>query len=85
MVASFTDAWIETGTAAPTAFMAWSHPLRMRGLKPIWSQQRTWRKESHPLRMRGLKHSPFRCHLVQVTSHPLRMRGLKPYVRYKKP
>ena len=32
-----------------------SHPLRMRGLKPIWSQQRTWRKESHPLRMRGLK------------------------------
>ena len=36
-VASFTDAWIETGVGAPTAFMAWeSHLLQMRGLKLTW-------------------------------------------------
>ena len=34
-VASFTDAWIETGTSAKLRYMIKSHLLQMRGLKPL--------------------------------------------------
>ena len=37
--------------------VAVSHPLRMRGLKPIICFPSCKPKESHPLRMRGLKHT----------------------------
>ena len=33
-VASFTDAWIETRKRLNMPMVLWSHPLRMRGLKP---------------------------------------------------
>ena len=55
-VASFTDAWIETFVRTPQSpSRVMSHPLRMRGLKPLSALPRYVPDVSHPLRMRGLK------------------------------
>ena len=40
-VASFTDAWIETAARHGGRFAPWSHPLRMRGLKPSVTVHKT--------------------------------------------
>ena len=40
-VASFTDAWIETGTGGASLLNAGSHLLQMRGLKPRTDISRT--------------------------------------------
>ena len=55
-VASFTGAWIETTWNAVYKCKHRSHPLRVRGLKPIVSALTTNVFLSHPLRVRGLKH-----------------------------
>jgi len=60
-----------------------SHPVRVRGLKPVGAESVIGRLASHPVRVRGLK-------LIQVTmsydsggwSHPVRVRGLKPIFLY---
>ena len=54
-VASFTDAWIETGyqQGVPRDFT--SHLLQMRGLKQKIGDQNQANVESHLLQMRGLK------------------------------
>ena len=55
LVASFTDAWIETcGGDLWSPFFV-SHLLQMRGLKPSGESQESRGRESHLLQMRGLK------------------------------
>ena len=56
LVASFTDAWIETKGSKCAGSKSLSHLLQMRGLKPLalgWK----WKvgERSHLLQMRGLK------------------------------
>ena len=56
LVASFTDAWIETTAltvGGHTKIL--SHLLQMRGLKPHCKGRKFGRKASHLLQMRGLK------------------------------
>ena len=55
MVASFTDAWIETETWSRTANLDASHLLQMRGLKLRMSRLFPVYPLSHLLQMRGLK------------------------------
>ena len=55
IVASFTDAWIETDGERSYVFISSSHLLQMRGLKPLLQPKRFARRESHLLQMRGLK------------------------------
>ena len=55
-VASFTDAWIETGVGRQNILHnAQSHLLQMRGLKQAYLKHRNERLRSHLLQMRGLK------------------------------
>ncbi len=78
IVASFTDAWIETLWNLPTpkntyvaSFTdAWIETVGGSGIQPI--------PVSHLLQMRGLK--PMEINLFQIhrKSHLLQMRGLKP-------
>ena len=55
IVASFTDAWIETDAFKTAAQMVKSHLLQMRGLKPNRATSLNAKKTSHLLQMRGLK------------------------------
>ena len=55
-VASFTDAWIETGTGGASLLNAGSHLLQMRGLKLDITNFIKNVCVSHLLQMRGLKH-----------------------------
>ena len=77
-VAPPAGAWIETCSLAPHGSGAVpSHPLRVRGLKPINIINLTVRAPSHPLRVRGLKRRSGRSSDRSSQSHPLRVRGLK--------
>ena len=78
IVASFTDAWIETSCCSTCRLLLLSHPLRMRGLKRSRQHWELTKDQSHPLRMRGLKPFEMARLLNNILSHPLRMRGLKP-------
>ena len=55
IVASFTDAWIETKTGKPDEQLNTSHLLQMRGLKLVTMYAKVNNIESHLLQMRGLK------------------------------
>ena len=55
-VASFTDAWIETGSIDNNVLTIKSHLLQMRGLKLSCYQVTIRASMSHLLQMRGLKH-----------------------------
>ena len=56
VVASFTDAWIETGKEVSMMFKAFeSHLLQMRGLKLTLIVGSQLILSSHLLQMRGLK------------------------------
>ena len=79
MVASFTDAWIETPKAVRMACPAESHLLQMRGLKPVTNKTIGIDKLSHLLQMRGLKPRIRGFVMRDQESHLLQMRGLKPY------
>ena len=78
LVASFTDAWIETVAEAKSILVtmvasftdAWIETRRWC-FKALWS----W---SHLLQMRGLKPSPGGIAKKLLRSHLLQMRGLKP-------
>ena len=78
LVASFTDAWIETveGDIVLDTFM--SHLLQMRGLKHIAHKYNYHCHMSHLLQMRGLKPACSRAGDKGNMSHLLQMRGLKP-------
>ena len=54
-VASFTDAWIETGTPIGDFAAQLSHLLQMRGLKQQDQKYDDAQRMSHLLQMRGLK------------------------------
>ena len=55
VVASFTDAWIETEAEAKSILVTMSHLLQMRGLKRLPSTMDARTLKSHLLQMRGLK------------------------------
>ena len=55
LVASFTDAWIETKRGTTTREIGKSHLLQMRGLKLVTMYAKVNNIESHLLQMRGLK------------------------------
>ena len=55
LVASFTDAWIETGSGGLDKRRLMSHLLQMRGLKLIRRLLKVVLMLSHLLQMRGLK------------------------------
>ena len=55
LVASFTDAWIETSASSIPSGLYLSHLLQMRGLKPCKKRNRLPSFASHLLQMRGLK------------------------------
>ena len=81
IVASFTDAWIETLKSTLKVRRSESHLLQMRGLKHRWYAGSGFRGRSHLLQMRGLK---LVCdHTVKEinASHLLQMRGLKHRLR----
>ena len=56
-VASFTDAWIETGSSSVRSQHFTSRPSRTRGLKPLSQNTPAARQASRPSRTRGLKHA----------------------------
>ena len=56
LVASFTDAWIETGIFGSIGAGRRSHLLQMRGLKHFDCTAQLPISRSHLLQMRGLKH-----------------------------
>ena len=56
LVASFTDAWIETNGLEEAGIECRSHLLQMRGLKRIGGTLKKRLHRSHLLQMRGLKH-----------------------------
>ena len=57
-VAPRAGAWIETTSLSKNAPpLAWSHPVRVRGLKPAITLAAVGLSVSHPVRVRGLKHS----------------------------
>ena len=60
LVASFTDAWIETTGEIDLSPEELSHLLQMRGLKLIVLHLMMVDTRSHLLQMRGLKHSSSR-------------------------
>ena len=78
MVASFTDAWIETANNEWIFEDKKSHLLQMRGLKPYASIPITKSRMSHLLQMRGLKLINPEARKKALESHLLQMRGLKP-------
>ena len=55
LVASFTDAWIETMLNLCLLGISKSHLLQMRGLKLVTMYAKVNNIESHLLQMRGLK------------------------------
>ena len=78
MVASFTDAWIETVPYVQTPPFGTSHLLQMRGLKLPIILKSINLLLSHLLQMRGLKPSlSAMFERGQIRSHLLQMRGLK--------
>ena len=77
-VASFTDAWIETGNMTLYHIPLRSHLLQMRGLKPACLLRPFKAFKSHLLQMRGLKQTPINKSRFWIgESHLLQMRGLK--------
>ena len=77
MVASFTDAWIETQREATDVITQKSHLLQMRGLKLFVGGYADQANLSHLLQMRGLKHRGNTDKDSAGWSHLLQMRGLK--------
>ena len=55
VVASFTDAWIETFCLLERLSLRQSHLLQMRGLKQAFESGKDLNTVSHLLQMRGLK------------------------------
>ena len=66
IVASFTDAWIETLVFKQEEGEGMSHLLQMRGLKQLTKAQAEYTSESHLLQMRGLK--LIRCAISRVAN-----------------
>ena len=77
-VAPRVGAWIETVYPRCRDFGRMSHPVWVRGLKPIASLFVTNDKNgSHPVWVRGLKHTKCCKGYFLCLSHPVWVRGLK--------
>ena len=57
-----------------------SHPMWVRGLKPIKATNTIEDKMSHPMWVRGLKQGDKWDFDLETMSHPMWVRGLKPYI-----
>ena len=55
VVAPYVGAWIETCRDARKSTWEESHPMWVRGLKPIYAHHDNRRRVSHPMWVRGLK------------------------------
>ena len=55
LVAPYAGAWIETVRVGNDSVYTKSHPMRVRGLKPMGVHLFLDCKVSHPMRVRGLK------------------------------
>ena len=77
IVASFTDAWIETVILVVNIGGCESHLLQMRGLKQRSIIDTLKSITSHLLQMRGLKPVGSNSLIAVRRSHLLQMRGLK--------
>ena len=71
VVAPHAGAWIETSSITAMRLSGWSHPMRVRGLKPAHSATCTSPLGSHPMRVRGLKQplGAFAQYLNRVAPH----------------
>ena len=58
-----------------------SHPIWVRGLKPILGQEGWNEGRSHPIWVRGLKLITLNRQSTIIKSHPIWVRGLKLYIR----
>ena len=76
-VASFTDAWIETGEKACAASTANVASFTDAWIETLWCVQVTEEGQSHLLQMRGLKLMTLWMITHVHWSHLLQMRGLK--------
>ena len=76
-VAPRVGAWIETEYLLSTAFNLASHPVWVRGLKPISYYSPIITHESHPVWVRGLKRPVLPQYFRFRQSHPVWVRGLK--------
>ena len=77
-VAPYVGAWIETEDVVVEVFNPYgSHPMWVRGLKRIFSQDAQAVRTSHPMWVRGLKHGGVCGWHQQGKSHPMWVRGLK--------
>ena len=81
IVASFTDAWIETCYGMCVTDIVSSRPSRTRGLKQKESQTRGNGIGSRPSRTRGLKLVLNVQAVREIRSRPSRTRGLKHRLR----
>ena len=81
MVASFTDAWIETPENTKGLGTLTSHLLQMRGLKQEELNAYKAKEQSHLLQMRGLKQGWQEVPQSRIESHLLQMRGLKHHLK----
>ena len=55
IVASYVGAWIETGLTVLSGWLGMSHPMWVRGLKPLEPVPLVPLSGSHPMWVRGLK------------------------------
>ena len=78
LVASFTDAWIETPTIPPKEDISPVASFTDAWIETKIRKKLTRQQGSHLLQMRGLKHMKFGLRIANVMSHLLQMRGLKP-------
>ena len=69
-VAPRVGAWIETLNVLPLLNLLTSHPVWVRGLKPLLAYQKVYNDLSHPVWVRGLKQIRIYHHLVQYRRTP---------------
>ena len=70
-------AWIETNAPPTVSILVLSHPVWVRGLKPLVLTLLKCSKRSHPVWVRGLKQIENQYKGQKMQSHPVWVRGLK--------
>ena len=78
LVASFTDAWIETTMRPVIVFAILSHLLQMRGLKPQVFSHKQHLEKVASFTDAWIETSASAFNPMAYLSHLLQMRGLKP-------
>ena len=76
-VAPYVGAWIETTPNVRDLTLQLSHPMWVRGLKPLSCCPGRRAQLSHPMWVRGLKLPASAGSCSSIRSHPMWVRGLK--------